>query len=175
MYASPEKFAAANKANVDAAMSFAQTQFAALERFTELNMTASKTAFEEIAEHFKSLSGAKDPQDIFKLNTAFAQPSIEKGVAYGKHVYDITTQAQAAVTAIAETQAAEANKAFASLLDTAAKNSPAGSDPVVTAIKTTMAAFNSAYDNFSKVAKQAAEVVEVNVAAATQKPRRKAA
>lgn len=175
MYVSPEKFAAANKASVDAILGIAQTQFAALERIAELNITASKAAFEEFAEHFKSLSSAKDPQDLLKLNTAFAQPAIEKSVSYGKHIYDIASQANVAVTRIAETQAAEANKAFTSLLDTAAKNSPTGADPIVNALKNTLATFTSAYDNFSKVAKQAAEVVDTNITAATQKARRKAA
>ena len=43
-----------------------------------------------------------------------------------------------------------------------------GSDVAVAAVKSMLAAANSAYDNFTKVAKQATEIAEANVAAATE-------
>lgn len=175
MYVSPEKIAASNKAGIESILAFANVQFAAIEAIAALNMNAAKATFEETAEHVKALSEAKDPQEYAKLNTAYAQPSIEKSVAYGKHVYDIAAQTQATLTKMAESQATEMNKVFVSLLDNVAKNAPAGSDPMVTAMKTALAAANSAYDNLSKAAKQAAEVVEGNFAAAAPKSRRKAA
>lgn len=174
MYVTPEKIAASGKAGVDTLLAFANAQFAAFEKFAELNLNAAKATFEEAAGHVKALAEAKDPQEYAKLNTAFAQPAMDKAVSYGKHVYDIAAQTQASMGKIVEAQAAEANKAFTTLLDTVSKNAPAGSDPVVTAMKTALAAVNGAYDNISKAAKQAAEVVEVNFNAATQKTRRKA-
>lgn len=174
MYVTPEKFAATQKAGVDAALSLVHTQFGAMEKLATLNMTVIKTSMEEFADHFKSLADAKDPQDMAKLNSAFAQPAVEKSVAYGKHVYDIATQAQSTVTKLAESHAAELNKAFTSLIDTMAKSAPTGSDPFVSAMKTTLAAVNTAYDSVSKAAKQAADVVEVNFAQASTKTRRRA-
>ena len=47
----------------------------------------------------------------------------------------------------------------------------AGNDEVdvaVSAVKQMLAAANSAYDNFNKVAKQATEIAEANVAAASE-------
>ena len=52
------------------------------------------------------------------------------------------------------------------------KNAPAGSDVAVAAVKSMLAAANSAYDNFTKVAKQATEIAEANVAAATETAKR---
>jgi phasin family protein len=175
MYVTPEKIAATNKAGVDAVLALASAQFSAIEKLAALNISAARNAFSEVSEHVKSLAEAKDAQELIKINTAFAQPNLEKSVAYGKSVYDIAAQTQATVTKLAEGHAAEINRAFVTLLDSVAKNAPAGSDPMVTAMKTALAAVNSAYDNMTKAAKQAAEVVEVNFAAATQKPRRKAA
>jgi hypothetical protein len=63
---------------------------------------------------------------------------------------------------------AEWNEGFVSLLDKVSKNAPAGSDVAVAAIKSMLAAGNSAYDNYTKVAKQATEIAESNVAAATE-------
>ena len=60
------------------------------------------------------------------------------------------------------------NDFFVSLLDKVSKNAPAGSDVAVAAVKSMLAAANSAYDNMNKVAKQATEIAEANVAAATE-------
>ena len=54
------------------------------------------------------------------------------------------------------------------LLDRVSKNAPAGSDVAVAAIKSMLAASNSAYDNLTKVARQATEIAEANVNAATE-------
>ncbi|MGE5639381.1 MAG: phasin family protein, partial [Clostridia bacterium] len=48
------------------------------------------------------------------------------------------------------------------------KNAPAGSDVAVAAVKSMLAAANSAYDNLTKVTKQATEIAEANVNAATE-------
>ena len=176
MYVSPEKLVATNKAAVDALLELAGAQFAAGEKLAALNLATAKSVFEDSTEHVKALAEAKDPQELVKLNSSFAQPAIEKAVAYGKGVYDVALSTQSSFTKVAEANVAEMNKALVTLLDAAAKNSPTGSDAAVTAMKSALAAVNSAYDSIQKVAKQAAEVVEVNFAAAqAAKPRRKAA
>jgi len=116
----------------------------------------------------RALAGAKDVQELISLQTSFAQPAIEKAVAYSKSVYEVATQSNAELSKLAEKRVAEWNENFVSLLDKAAKNAPAGSDVAVTAMKQMIAAANSAYDNMTKVAKQATEIAEANVAAATE-------
>lgn len=176
MYVSPEKIVASNKAAVDALVELASAQFAAVEKLAALNLATAKTMFDETTEHVKSLAEAKDPQELAKVNSTFTQPAVDKAVAYGKSVYDIVVHTQASFSKVAESNAAEMNKVFVSLIDAAAKNSPAGSEAAVTAMKNALAAVNSAYDGMRKVAKQASEVVEVNFAAAqTAKPARKPA
>ena len=51
------------------------------------------------------------------------------------------------------------------------KSAPVGSDVAVAAVKSAMAAANSAYGTFSKTAKQVAELTEAGVAAATSQAR----
>jgi hypothetical protein len=53
------------------------------------------------------------------------------------------------------------------MLEQALKNAPAGSDVAVSAVKSAVAAANSAYENLTKAAKQMTEMAEDNVAAAT--------
>ena len=167
MIKTPEQFAAANKAGVDALFTVATAQFAAFERLSALNFNTTKAAFEDGVSQAKALLSVKDAQEFVKLTAASAQPSLEKAIAYSRNVYEVATQTQAEVNKLAETQAAEMNKAVVALLDKLTKNAPAGSDVAVAAVKSAMAAANSAYDNFTKVVKQATDMAESNVATVT--------
>ncbi|HTQ76480.1 MAG TPA: phasin family protein [Burkholderiales bacterium] len=168
MYVTPEQIQATNKANMEAILNLASTQFAALEKFASLNANAVKTAFEDGIANARALAGAKDVQELFSLQSTFAQPAIEKAIAYSKSIYEVATETNGELSKAAERRVAEWNENFVSMLDKAAKNAPAGSDVAVSAVKQMLAAANSAYDNFNKVAKQATEIAEANVAAATE-------
>ncbi len=168
MYITPEQIQAAGKANVEAMLSLATTQFAAIEKFASLNANAVKAAFEDSMANARALAAAKDVQEMVNLQSTFAQPAIEKALAYSKSVYEVATETSTEFTKATERRVTEWNENFVSLLDKAAKNAPAGSDVAVTAVKQMLAAANSAYDNFNKVAKQATEIAEANVAAASE-------
>ena len=94
--------------------------------------------------------------------------AIEKAIAYSKSVYEVATETNAELSKAAEKRVSDWNENFTALLDKAVKNAPAGSDVAVAGIKSMLAAANSAYDNFTKVTKQATEIAEANVAAATE-------
>jgi phasin family protein len=167
MYATPEQFSASSKAGVEALVGLANAHFAALERLSALNFSASKSAFEDCINYARALAGAKDAQEFANLSTTATQPTLEKALAYSRNVYELSTQAQSEFTKALEAQAAEFNKSMAVLLEKVSKNAPAGSDVAIAAVRSALAAANTAYDNFSKVAKQASDVVETNFAAAT--------
>ena len=168
MYVTPEQIQATTKANMEAILSLASSQFGTIEKLANLNATAIKAAFEDSIANTRALAGAKDVQEFVNLQSTFAQPAIEKAIAYSKSVYEVATQTNAEFSKLAEQRVAEWNENFASLLDKAVKNATAGSDVAVTALKQMIAAANSAYDNLTKVARQATEIAEANVATATE-------
>ena len=163
----PENLAAANKAAVESLLSLANIAFASAERIAALNLNTARNFLEESVATTKALLGAKDVQEAISLQTALAQPNVEKAVAYSRSVYEISAQTQEELTKLAEVQFAEFNKSVTALLDKAAKSAPAGSDVAVAAVKSAIAAANSAFDSVNKAAKQVAEIAEANVAAAT--------
>ncbi len=167
MIATTENLASANKASVEAFLTLANTAFASAERLAALNLNTARSFLEDGMANAKALLGAKDLQQLVSLQSTLAQPSVEKLVSYSRNVYEIATQTQEEVSKIVESQFAEVNKNVASALDKAVKNAPAGSDVAVAAVKSAIAAANSAYDNMSKAAKQVAEIAEANMAAAT--------
>ena len=160
MYAIPEQIAAANKASIESLIGLANTQFTALQRLSALNVNLAKSAFEESVSFTKSLLGAKDPQAFASLNATAAQPALEKAIAYSRGVYEIVTQTNAEMKTFAEAQVGEFNKNIVGYLDQVSKNAPAGSDVIVAAVKSALAATNSAYDRMSSVTKQASDIVE---------------
>ncbi|HEX5093883.1 MAG TPA: phasin family protein [Burkholderiales bacterium] len=168
MYVTPEQIQAAGKANVETLLSLAATQFAAMEKLATLNANAVKSVFEDSLTNTRALFGAKDVQEFVNLQSTLATPAIEKAIAYSKSVYEVASETNAELSKVAEKRVAEWNENFSALLDKAVKNAPAGSDVAVAAVKSMMAAANSAYDNMTKVAKQATEIAEANVAAATE-------
>lgn len=166
-FVTPEQFAAANKTNVETLLTLANTAFASAERLAALNLNTARSLLEDGVANTKALLAAKDVQELVNLQVSLAQPIVEKAVAYARSVYEISSQSQEEMSKVFEGQVAEMNKGVATALDKAAKSAPAGSDVAVAAVKSAIAAANSAYDSMSKAAKQVAEIAEANVAAAT--------
>jgi phasin family protein len=145
----------------------AHTTFAGVEKLVELNINALKANLQDGAGKTRELLAVKDPQDLISFQAAQFQPAAEKAVAYSRHLYEIASTTQAEFNRLAEVQLADANKKLVTMIDTAAKNAPAGSETAVAMLKSAVAAANSTYDSISKATKQAVEIAEANVAAAT--------
>lgn len=167
MQITPEQIAAANKASVESLIGLAHTQFTAMQRLSALNFNVAKSAFEESVNFSKSLLGAKDAQAFASLSATAAQPVMEKVTAYSRSVYEIVTQTNAEMKTFAEAQVGEFNKNIVGYLDQVSKNAPAGSDVIIAAVKSALAATNSVYNQMSNVTKQASDVAESRFVDAT--------
>ena len=167
MFTTPAQFAELQKGQMDAAVALSQTFFDAAERLIELNLAAAKATLEESVEKTQALLSAKDVQELIALSSGNAQPTLEKAVSYSRNAYSIANGASTEVSRIVEAQIAENNKQVAQLIDFASKNSPAGSEPAVSMLKSAVAAANTAYDTFARATRQAVEMAESNVSAAT--------
>ncbi|WP_153144530.1 phasin family protein [Dechloromonas sp. H13] len=168
MSVNAEQFAAANKAAVDSLLSVANTALATAERIAALNLNAARSALEDSASGAKAVMEAKDPQAALAVQSALAQPAVEKAVAYSRSVYEITSQSQQELAKLVEAQFGDFQKSIAGLLDKAAKSAPAGSETAVAAIQNAIAAATSAFGNMNAVAKQFADAAQANVAAVTK-------
>jgi phasin family protein len=165
MYQTPEQLVAINKANLEVAMKFAGVALQGAERILDLQLNAAKTAFADSVENAKAIAAVKDLQQLAALKDSMAQPTIEKATAYAKSVYDVTTATQAEFGKLVEEQVSEFNKQVVTALDKMVKTAPAGSEVGIAALKSGIAAVNSAYDNVSKVAKQFTEATQSNIEA----------
>ena len=166
MFKTNEQFATANKTAVNSLLTVANTSLASAERLAALNLNTARAIMEDSAAAVSALLAVKDAQGFMALQTTFAKPAVERAIAYSRSVYEIISQSSNGLTQIAEGQAAEMKKSFTATIEQSLKNAPAGSEAVVTAVKSAIAAADSAYDNLAKAAKQATETMEANVASA---------
>ena len=157
-----EQVMASQKASVETLLGLTSKAFEGVEKIVELNLTASKAALAESAEHAKAMLSVKDAQELMALHSGLLQPLAEKTAAYSRHLYDIATSSTAELSKSFEGQTAEAQKKFMGLVDTAAKNAPAGSETAVAVMKSAVSAANNALESVQKAVKQATDAAEAN-------------
>lgn len=163
----PDQFVAAHKANLETLFGLTTKAFEGVEKLVELNLQVAKTTMAEFADTTKAAMSIKDAQELLALQAGLLQPAAEKAAAYNRHVYDIVASTGAEVTKVAEATAADTQKKVMSLVDTAVKNAPAGTENAVTMVKSAITAANNAYESVNKAARQAAEVAEANFQSVT--------
>jgi phasin family protein len=162
-----EQVLASQKASVETLLGLTAKAFEGVEKIVELNMTASKAALAESGENAKAMLSVKDAQELMALQSGFLQPLAEKTAAYSRHLYEIATGTTSEFTKAFEGQAADAQQKLAGLIDSAAKNAPAGSETAVAVMKSAVAAANNALESVQKAVKQATDVAEANFTAVT--------
>ncbi|MBK6638426.1 MAG: phasin family protein [Rhodocyclaceae bacterium] len=173
-----EKLLAVHQANVTLAFNIANTFMSGTEQLLALNLRTARSALESSLETSRSVMSGKTPTDLLDLPSSLGHPVLETTLGYLRSIYDIQLQTAEELAALTETQRDAFNKNLFSALDSVAESGPAGSDVAISAVKSAFAAANSAYDNLSKATRQAADLAEANVEAATRataKPARPAA
>jgi phasin family protein len=157
-----EQVLAAHKANIETLFGLTNKAFEGVEKLIELNVSASKAALSEAATTTQAALSVKDAQELLALQASLFQPLAEKTAAYSRHLYDITSSTGAEFGKAFESKASEAQKAFVGIVDSAAKNAPAGSETAVAVLKSAVSAANNALDSVQKAVKQATDLAEAN-------------
>ena len=163
-----EQIVASHKANVETLFGLTAKAFEGVEKLVELNLSAAKAALAESAQNSQTVLSVKDAQELLALQASLFQPLAEKTAAYSRQLYDIASGTGGEFTKAFEAQAALAQKQFASLVDSASQNAPAGSESAVAMMKSAVAAANNAFESVQKAVKQATDLAESNYAAMAQ-------
>lgn len=167
MFAIPEQFSAASKANLEAqfALFTALTNktFEGVEKLIDLNLNVAKASLEESNAAMKQFLAAKDPQEWMSVASAQAQPNAEKALAYGRHLASIASGVQTEFNKAAEAQIAETSRKVLELVEEVTKNAPAGSENAIALVKSAIGNANAGYEQLTKTTKQAVEALEANL------------
>ena len=162
MTLTPEQLIASHKANLETLMGLTTKAFEGVEKLVELNMSASRAALADATNTAQALLGVKDAQELIALQASLFQPLAEKTAAYSRHLVEITQGTSSEFAKAFEAQAADVQKTMSNLVDSAAKNAPAGSETAVTMVKSAMSAATNAFESVQKAVKQASDVAEAN-------------
>lgn len=168
-----EQLAAANKATVDSLLAVANTALATAERIAALNLGTARNALEDSAAATKAVFAAKSPNDVASLQSSMVQPAVEKAVSYSRSLYEISSESQQQIAKMFEAQFVDFQSKISGMIDQAAKAAPAGSEGIVAAMQSAVAAANSAFNNMVTMTKQFSDTAQANMAAATKAATRK--
>lgn len=165
-YTTPD-FIAPAKATLDAALRAATIASDGAAKLYDLNTKTARAMFDEITGQIQTLASAKDPAELRNLAAKVAKPDFEKGQAYARAIYDQIAATQSELAAAVENQVAEFNKQIVVALDSVLKSAPAGSEPIVSAVKSAMATVNESYESAVQSWKTFGQQVESTVASVT--------
>jgi len=167
MYTATEQFADLNKVNVAQATKLAALALENTEKLMKLNMNAAKIVLANSVEGASAAASVKDVQDLMALRAKYAESGVQTATAYTKSLYEISSEAQAQFTALAEEAWSTYTKDAAAWVEKASKSAPAGSEPAVNAFKSTFAASTAAFDQFQRATKQVVSLADASVRAAS--------
>ena len=149
--------------------SFGETvTFDGFERLAALNLSAGRSYFEACFANVNALLGTTDVKSFVDLQQKLATPAIDKGMEYSRNLFAIATETKDKIAKEVESRVVAANANVADLVDQALAAAPAGSDVAVEAVKSAMKTANEAFEGLNKAARQAADVTEASVVAATE-------
>ena len=162
-----DQILSAHKANLETLFGLTSKAFEGVEKLVELNVTATRAALTEAASHTQSMLSVKDAQELLQLQANLFQPLAEKTAAYNRHLYNIASATSGEFSKTFEEKSAELQKSFSSLVDSTAKNAPAGSETAVAVMKSAVSAATNAFESMQKAVKQASDMTEANLNAVT--------
>ena len=112
MSLTPDQILSAQKANLETLFGLTSKAFEGVEKLVELNVTASRAALNEAAQHTQAVLSVKDAQELLSLQANLFQPLAEKTAAYSRHLYDIASGTGAELAKAFESQASDLQKNF---------------------------------------------------------------
>src|SRR5687767_7212427 len=160
-----EQLGELNKGSIEAALTFAQVSMESAEKLMRLQLEAAKAFVADQSETAKELSNAKDADAMMALRSRLAEQAVERALGYSRNGYEVATQTQQELAKVIEERFTGYQREMAASLEKMFQSAPAGSDAAVAAVKSTIAATQSAMDSMTKAAKQAAELADANVKA----------
>ena len=159
----PESYSTAQRSQVETLFGHTARACGRVEKIIELDVTSSKAALAEAADHTTAVLGARVAQELLARQASLFQPLAEKTAAYNRHLYNIASATSGEFSKTFEETPAELQKSFSSLVDSTAKNAPAGSETAVAVMKSAVSAATNAFESMQKAVKQASDMTEANI------------
>ena len=160
MITQPEKLMKMQADALEASRQAAAKTLEGWQKLAELNLQTARASLEQSSEQINALLAARDTKALADLVTSFARPPQDQFSAYAKAVYSIYRDANQDFTSMLDKQVSASNRQLAESVETFARNAPAGSEGVVSLIRQSIAAAQTAYDQVNQAGRQFADLAE---------------
>jgi len=133
------------------------------QKLAELNLQTARASLEQSSEQINALLAARDTKALADLVTSLARPPQDQFSAYAKAVYAIYRDANQDLASLLDKQVAASNRQLAESVETLARTAPAGSEGVVSLIRQSMAAAQTAYDQVNQAGRKLTEMADTKM------------
>jgi phasin family protein len=133
------------------------------ERLRTQQLEAIREALAQNAELAREISGAASAEELMGAQAKFANHQLEVALGYWGKLFEAANRSQLQAMKSCEEQSASFNQRVAGMLEGA----PAGSEPMVGAMKTFMQAAQAAYGFGAQATEQAAKLTEAQFVTAS--------
>jgi phasin family protein len=160
--------AVAQLANLDCFFGLAGKMLEGEEKLVRLNLDMAKTTFADWYQRLQDGLTKKEGQEVTGLQNALALPSTEKVLTYERQVAEIASTTQTQLAEVVNSRYQEVNRQVQWFVENVAQNAPVGSEAAIAFLKQGFSLANTAYENVQKATKQAVDVAQSNLSAATK-------
>jgi phasin family protein len=127
----PQRLVEAQSSTIKRLFAFSSNAFVGIEKLTALNLQAVKTTLAENQALMARALSAK-PEELVALSTSLGKPTAEKIAAYNRHVHEIMSGVQIALTANASSRYQRHERDAQGFVENLTKNASLGTNIVET-------------------------------------------
>lgn len=167
MVGKAENFSELNRKNMEAAMRLAQMSIENSQRVMSLQNELARELFTDGVENARAQSSAKDPQEVLRLRTEYAQETAKKMMAVAQQVAAIGNDSRQTFSRMLTEQLASGSQDMADAFQGFFKSLPGQNTNVMEVMQQAMANANAA---FEQIAQASTATFAGMTEAATKKP-----
>lgn len=162
-----EQRVSAQQGYLTALFALTNQAFHGFQKLIELNLQLAKSTLAEGDASWREALSGNASEAFLTSQVDATQLVAEKVLSYNRHLYEIASGTQAEFLKVAQAQYEQHNRSAHTLVDGFAKNAPAGSEAVITALQSAYSTASLTYETARKAATQAIEMTQSNFAATT--------
>ncbi len=150
-----------NSKNVQSLIALTEKSIDRTHKLAEINFETTKSLLSEVNDTFASVMTAKDPQAILSMTQdGTLDQYAGKFFAHQQAVSKVVREAGEEIAQMAEVSVEQIKVSMKDWVDAIAANAPAGSDAIVTAMKTSLESTLQGVGQFQAAAKEVVSNVE---------------
>lgn len=138
---------AAHSEKIDAFMAVSIKAMDAFGQLMELNVATAKASLEERQAAMRLMSGAKNSQELWTIQSGWMKPMPDKLSAYCRQCYAIFQSSNTEITQKLGSRSSQSQEAWAAFFDGLAKTAPVTSEAAAALAKSAVGMVNNAFES----------------------------